>query len=284
MIILKISHKGVDIMFLAIRGNINAVFKLQKPDILTIEKYLLDIQHETFQKKTKAYKYINVDVVPKNNDNHFQFQECIRTLKAKNVIPKEDNITAFSSTQNIEDDIERNQVYAQKKLETKLNKARTVLEDNNSIIIDKNYKTTFATDISDISTIHNAIEINNDIIESDLFASGMRQSLLEYVRAGGNKNVVGIFKGKVSRITHNAILFEKLTLHFKNLNGDFETKFEIHIWIPDCEEFRKIEIQEGDCVQFKAIAYFYQRQNGTVDISLKAPHLIKFIKKYRLPK
>ena len=40
-------------MFLAIGGNVNAVFKLQKPDIPTVEQYLSDIPHETFRKKRK---------------------------------------------------------------------------------------------------------------------------------------------------------------------------------------------------------------------------------------
>lgn len=112
----------------------------------------------------------------------------------------------------------------------------------------------------------------------------MRQCLLEYVRAGGNKHPFGIFKGKVLEISNNSILFEKLFIRFKDESGNFKSGAESHVWMPDCEAFKDAKIQVGDCVQFKALAYFYQRPNGTIDISLKAPHSIKFIKKYRLSK
>lgn len=273
-------------MYLAIAGNVNAVFKLQKPDVATIKQYLSEIQHEIFRTKAKAYKYLNINNVPK--DDYFQFQECVRTLKVMNIIPKEENITAFSRIQNIEDDEERRQAYKQRKLETKLRrelkKATEVVENNHSDTMKAKYYKYSAIKVSDINPIYNEIEIGNKIIEADLFTGDMRQSLLEYVRAGGNKNAIGEFRGKVVKITHNAVLFEKLVLTFKNLNGNFETKAETHIWMPDCEAFRSIGVQEGNCVQFKAIAYFYQRQNGTVDISLRAPRLIKFVKKYHLPK
>jgi hypothetical protein len=273
-------------MYLAIASNVNAVFKLRKPDIATIKQYLSEIPHETFRTKEEAYKYININNIPKGK--HFQFQECVRTLKAMNIIPKEENITAFSRIENIEDDEERRQAYKQRGLEIKLKrelkKARRVVEDNHSDTLKKYYYTYFAIKVPDISPIYNEIEIGNEIIESDLFTGDMRQSLLEYVRANGNKKAIGVFRGKVVKITHNAVLFEKLVLTFENLNGNFETKAETHIWMPDCEAFRSIGVQEGNCVQFKAIAYFYQRQNGSIDISLRAPHLIKLVKKYHLPK
>lgn len=272
-------------MYLAIASNVNAVFRLHKPDVATIKQYLSEIQHEAFRVKEEAYKYININNIPKNN--HFQFQECVKTLKAMNIIPKEENITSFSRIQNIEDDEERMQACKQRNLEAKLRrelkKTTEVVEDNPSDT-KKRYYQYSAIQVSDINSIYNEIEIGNEIIESDLFTDNMRQSLLEYVRAGGNKNAIGEFRGKVLKITHNAILLKNLVLTFKNLNGNYETKAEEHIWIPDCEAFRSIGIREGDCVQFKAIAYFYQRQDSTVDISLKAPHLIKFVRKYHLPK
>lgn len=52
--------KGISVMFLAIKGSVDAVFKLQKPDVPTIEKYLFDIPHEIFRTKkrhiNKVYK------------------------------------------------------------------------------------------------------------------------------------------------------------------------------------------------------------------------------------
>ena len=104
-------------MFLAIKGSIDTVFKLQKPDVPTIEKYLSDIPHEIFKTKKEAYQYIGITKPPKSNDNHFQFQECVRTLKTIGVIPKEEIVSAFSSIQNIEDNNERTDAYRQRKLE-----------------------------------------------------------------------------------------------------------------------------------------------------------------------
>jgi hypothetical protein len=261
-------------MFLAIKGNINNVYKLHKPDCNTIEQYLKGISHTRFKKQTDAYSWVGI----KASHKPLKFQNCVRKLKELGIIPENEVITSCSPIQNIEDDDERNKYYEEREKEKKRKKLAKINKRDSQKDFSKIYSTKEPEHIKRMPG-----EFKLTVIDMGM-QENVRGYFLWYISEGGDKIPFGDFKGKVIQMKKNqGILFKRIFISFSEGNGDEVEGKEDHVWIHDDKEFRKMGIQCGDCVKFNALAYAYKRRNGTIDFGLKAPFNIQYIKNYELP-
>lgn len=130
----------------------------------------------------------------------------------------------------------------------------------------------------------------NEIKPIDVWPDGMfhisneytRHCLAGYYCSGGDTCAFGEFKGHVSKITSDAIIFNRLFIRYDERMDIIDGK-EDHVWIYDKQPFLNAGIKAGDCVRFTALAAMYRRQNGTFDFGLKAPQDIEKIDGYDLP-
>lgn len=261
-------------MFLAIKGDINNVYKLHKPDCNTIEKYLKGISHNRFRKEKAAYKWIGI----KEPKEFLRFQDCIKKLKETGIIPKDAVINSCSPVQNIENEEKRQKFYKEKKeLKTQEKLEKAVKRDSEKDF-DKIY---VQEEPSVIKTMPGEFEL--DRIDMSM-QDNARGYFLWYISAGGDKVAFGDFKGEVLKIKEDeAILFKRIYIEFDEMCGDVVEGKEDHVWIYDADEFFKMGVEVGDCVKFNALAYAYRRKNGSIDFGLKAPQWIQYIHKYDLP-
>ena len=271
-------------MFLAIKGDINNVYKLHTPDFTTIEKYLKNISYSKFRKKNAACDWVGIDVP----DDFLRFRDCINKLKELEIVPRNEIIVSFSSIQNIEDDDERNRRFEKNKKSKarRKEKRKLVLQDKLESSFEKNVEKDFdkiyaQKEPSVVKTMSGEFEL--DRIDMSM-QDNARGYFLWYISAGGDKVAFGDFKGKVLKIKENeAILFKRIYVSFDEMCGDVVEGKEDHVWIYDADEFFKMGVEVGDCVKFNALAYAYRRKNGSIDFGLKAPQWIQYIHKYDLP-
>lgn len=266
-------------MLLAIKGNINNVYRLQKPDCNTIEKYLNGISHSRFKKQKAAYGWVGIEVA----SEPLRFQDCIKKLKELGVIPKNEVITSCSLIQNIENDEERNKYYVKRKQEKLKKKEEKKLEKITKRNSEKDFSKIYAKEEPEkIKKMPGEFELTR--IDTSM-QENARGYFLWYIAEGGNNVAFGDFKGKVLKIEKDkGILFKEIFVEFDEGCGDVVNGKEDHVWIFDCQEFLNMGIQVGDCVKFNALAYAYKRQDGSIDFGLKAPQWIQYIPDYELPK
>lgn len=109
-----------------------------------------------------------------------------------------------------------------------------------------------------------------------------RKYLQWYYAAGGNSAAFGDFKGRIIKINRRGILFKRLYIDFMEMDENYVTGKEDHIWIFDKRPFFKAKVKVNDCVSFTGKAYAYKRQNKSIDFSLKDCEDIKKIDSYDL--
>ena len=100
-----------------------------------------------------------------------------------------------------------------------------------------------------------------------------------FYNSGGSGN----FKGEVLRIEDNKYLFKDIYVSYTTYGGVIEVGKENHVWIMDAEIFKENGIKVGDCVAFAGEIYPYKRKNGTYDLGIKNPDMVKKIDSYELP-
>lgn len=83
-------------MYLAIKGNVKAVYKIRLSDIKSVTEYLKDIPYQTFSDRTIANKWVGI------SENHGckKFADCIEKLKNLKIIPQDKVFTSKNKKQN----------------------------------------------------------------------------------------------------------------------------------------------------------------------------------------
>ena len=110
-----------------------------------------------------------------------------------------------------------------------------------------------------------------------------RKYLQWYYAVGGYNAAFGEFKGRIAKIDKKGILFKRLYIDFMEMDGNYVTGKEDHIWIFDKKPFFKAGIKVYDRVSFTGKVYAYKRQDKSIDFSLKDCEDIKKIDSYVLP-
>ena len=235
-------------MLLAIKGEINSIYKLTNREIKLVEKYLKGISHKRFKesKANTAFSWLGIEPTKEFPT----FIQCEKRLKNLGYVSRNKDLDAIKITSK---------------------------KGN------KDYKKIYAKEESEIiKKMPGEFElkrINTSMQENS------RSYFLWYIAGGGSNTAFGDFKGKVIQIEKDkGILFKEIYVEFDEMDGSVVKGKEDHVWIFDCQEFLKMGIQVGDCVKFNALAYAYKRQDGTIDFALKAPQWIQYIPDYELPK
>ena len=247
-------------MLLAIKGDINNVYRLHKPDCSTIEKYLKEISHNRFKKEKAAYNWVGI----KKTSEPLRFQDCVKKLKELAIVSQDEVIISCSPIQNIEDNDKRNKYYEERKQEKLKKKEEKKLKKIDKRNAEKDFSKIFAKE--EPKKIKNMPgEFKLDRIDMSL-QENARGYFLWYIAEGGDSVAFGDFNGKVLKIEKDkGILFKEIFVEFDERCGDVVKGKEDHVWIFDCQEFLNMGIQVGDCVKFNALAYAYKRQNKTID-------------------
>lgn len=90
------------------------------------------------------------------------------------------------------------------------------------------------------------------------------------------------FKGKVEKITKNALLFKRVLINGVYDDGTGFKGIEDHVWI-DKAGFEGYKV--GDCVSFYAEIYRYIKKNNgkLIDFGLRNPNEIELVSDYEIP-
>lgn len=110
-----------------------------------------------------------------------------------------------------------------------------------------------------------------------------RKYLQWYYAVGGHDSAFGDFKGRIIKIDRRGILFKRLYINFMEMDGNYVTGKEDHIWIFDKRPFFRARVKVNDCVSFTGKVYAYKRQDGSMDFSLKDCEDIKKVDSYNFP-
>ena len=92
-----------------------------------------------------------------------------------------------------------------------------------------------------------------------------RKYLQWYYAVGGYNAAFGDFKGRIAKIDKRGILFKRLYIDFMEMDGNYVTGKEDHIWIFDKKPFFKAGIKIYDRVSFTGKVYAYKRQDKSID-------------------
>jgi len=128
-------------------------------------------------------------------------------------------------------------------------------------------------------------EENIEEIEELQFDSDFRKYLLWYMTAGGSKNHIGTFKGKVSQIRSDyGFLLTNVSVSFLDENEeDKVVGKEQHVWIKEIDSLKNANVKVGDHVEFKALVYLYKRKDHTFDFALKNLKDVRTIPNHSIP-
>lgn len=110
-----------------------------------------------------------------------------------------------------------------------------------------------------------------------------RPFLQWYYEEGGNMAAHGLFAGHVYSISQKGVILTRVSVMFKDGRGETVVGKEDHVWLKDTSAVIASKAKEGSNISFRAKAYAYKRQDGTLDYSLTGITDVTKINSYFVP-
>lgn len=228
-------------LFFGIAGDVNEVYELKVLEIKQLIPLLKGVSYKYGDDKLKICSWLKISAKPILPG----YKSCVKALKKVGI----ELVSAVSVDTTSPESIPKDESITKEAVdEETLSKAERKL-------------------------IKSEIKVNR--IDMNV-QNNKRSSLLLYYLCKGNEEPHGNFRGKVLKIDSRGVLFKNLSVDF-GINGKTVTGDEDHVWIIDCDEFLKKDININDYVGFNALVYAYRREDGTTDYALKAPCNIKVV-------